>query len=297
MDTTYLSTIAEYNEKFGFEGVNPLINVVDFNDTVYCKNETLSFGFYIIKLKNKYCGDIAYGHTRYDYTDGSIFCIAPGQEITIDLKEEEKPSSICLLFHPNLIHGTELGMHILDRFPFFSYNSNEAVFVSEEGKQFFVESMNRIKKEIMKEVTPHNKRLLCLNIELLLEYLLRLYDQQFESRNPINKEVTNRFQHQLRDYYIQQQYEELGLPTVEYFANLSGYSTKYFSELIKKDTGKSAQDLITSYILDVAVNKLQEHNASIKEIAYELGFQYPQHFTRFFSKQMGCSPKEYKNKL
>ena len=160
-----------------------------------------------------------------------------------------------------------------------------------------MESMNRIKKEIMKEVTPHNKRLLCLNIELLLEYLLRLYDQQFESRNPINKEVTNRFQHQLRDYYIQQQHEELGLPTVEYFANLSGYSTKYFSELIKKDTGKSAQDLITSYILDVAVNKLQEHNASIKEIAYELGFQYPQHFTRFFSKQMGCSPKEYKNKL
>lgn len=174
MSTSYLSTIAEYNEKFGFEGVNPLINVVDFNETVQCKNETLSFGFYIIKLKNKYCGDIAYGHTRYDYTDGSIFCIAPGQKITIDLKENEKPSSVCLLFHPDLIHGTELGMHILDRFPFFSYNSNEALYVSEEEKQFFMESMNRIRQEIKQEATLYNKNLLRLNIELLLEYLLRL---------------------------------------------------------------------------------------------------------------------------
>ena len=297
MDAIHLDTIAEYNEKFGFEGVNPHINVVDFNETVQCKNETLSFGFYIIKLKNKYCGNIAYGHTRYDYTDGSIFCIAPGQEITIDLMEEEKPSSVCLLFHPNLIHGTELGMHILDRFPFFSYNNNEALYVSEEEKQFFMESMNRIRQEIKQEATSYNKNLLRLNIELLLEYLMRLYDRQFESRSPINKEVTNKFMKQLHEYYVHQQTQEVSLPTVEYFANLSGYSTKYFSELIKRDIGKSAQDLITSYILDVAMNKLQGCNASIKEIAYELGFQYPQHFTRFFTKQMGCSPKEYKNKL
>lgn len=297
MSTSYLSTIAEYNEKFGFEGVNPLINVVDFNETVQLKNETLSFGFYIIKLKNKYCGDIAYGHTHYDYTDGSIFCIAPGQEITIDLKEYEKPSSVCLLFHPNLIHGTELGMHILDRFPFFSYNSNEALYISEEEKQFFMESMNRIRQEIKQEATTHNKNLLRLNIELLLEYLLRLYDRQFESRSPLNKEATNKFQQQLHEYYIHQEDKEIVLPTVEHFANLSGYSAKYFSELVKKDTGKSAQDLITSYVLDVAVKKLQQQDSSIKEIAYELGFQYPQHFTRFFSKQMGCSPKEYKNKF
>ena len=297
MDAIHLDTIAEYNEKFGFEGVNPHINVVDFNETVLCKNETLSFGFYIIKLKNKYCGNIAYGHTRYDYTDGSIFCIAPGQEITIDLMEEEKPSSVCLLFHPNLIHGTELGMHILDRFPFFSYNNNEALYVSEEEKQFFMESMNRIRQEIKQEATSYNKNLLRLNIELLLEYLMRLYDRQFESRSPINKEVTNKFMKQLHEYYVHQQTQEVSLPTVEYFANLSGYSTKYFSDLIKRDIGKSAQDLITSYILDVAMNKLQGCNASIKEIAYELGFQYPQHFTRFFTKQMGCSPKEYKNKL
>lgn len=296
MSTSYLSTIAEYNEKFSFEGVNPLINVVDFNETVQLKNETLSFGFYIIKLKNKYCGDIAYGHTHYDYTDGSIFCIAPGQEITIDLKEYEKPSSVCLLFHPNLIHGTELGMHILDRFPFFSYNSNEALYISEEEKQFFMESMNRIRQEIKQEATTHNKNLLRLNIELLLEYLLRLYDRQFESRSPLNKEATNKFQQQLHEYYIHQEDKEIVLPTVEHFANLSGYSAKYFSELVKKDTGKSAQDLITSYVLDVAVKKLQQQNSSIKEVAYELGFQYPQHFTRFFSKQMGCSPKEYKNK-
>lgn len=297
MSTSYLSTIDEYNEKFGFEGVNPLINVVDFNETVHCKNETLSFGFYIIKLKNKYCGDITYGHTHYDYTDGSIFCIAPGQEIAIDLKEYEKPSSVCLLFHPNLIHGTELGMHILDRFPFFSYNSNEALYISEEEKQFFMESMNRIRQEIKQEATTHNKNLLRLNIELLLEYLLRLYDRQFESRSPLNKEATNKFQQQLHEYYIHQEDKEIVLPTVEHFANLSGYSAKYFSELIKKDTGKSAQDLISSYILDVAVKKLQQQNSSIKEVAYELGFQYPQHFTRFFSKQMGCSPKEYKNKF
>ena len=294
MEITHLKTIEEYNVKFGFEGGNPLVNVVDFSEAKRCDNGNITLGFYIIKLKTKYCGDIFYGRTKYDYTDGSIFCFAPGQLVQINLKEDEAPTSICLLFHPDLLHGTELGKQIRTKYPYFSYDIDEALQVSEEEKQFFLESIERIRKEINQRQDQHSLNLIRINIELILEYLLRLYDRQFQMRSPLNLEILSAFENRLHDYFTQNLPQELGLPTVEYFATQSGYTTKYFSDLIKKSIGSGAQDYISSYIVDLAKHKLRLTNSSIKQTAYELGFQHPQHFTRFFRNQVGCTPKAFK---
>ena len=122
-----LNTIEEYNARFGFESGNPLVDVVDFKDAKQCDNGQFKLGFYIVKLKNKYCGDILYGRTKYDYFDGSVFCFAPGQVVQINLNDDEVPNSICLLFHPDLIRGTELGKKMVTRYPYFSYGINEAL--------------------------------------------------------------------------------------------------------------------------------------------------------------------------
>ncbi len=291
-----LNTIEEYNARFGFDSGNPLVDVVDFNDAKQCENGQFKLGFYIIKLKNKYCGDILYGRTKYDYCNGSVFCFAPGQVVQINLKEDEVPNSSCLLFHPDLIRGSELGKKMVTRYPFFSYGINEALLVSEEEKQFFIATTDRIKKEINQPIDPYSLNLIRINLELLLEYLLRLYDRQFQMRSPLNKEVLSSFEIQLHDYFSQHLSQEQGLPSVEYFAGKSGYTTKYFSDLIKKSTGTGAQEYITTYILDLAKHKLLLPNSSIKETAYELGFQHPQHFTRFFRNHVGCTPKDFKSK-
>ena len=291
-----LNTIEEYNARFGFDSGNPLVDVVDFNDAKQCENGQFKLGFYIIKLKNKYCGDILYGRTKYDYCNGSVFCFAPGQVVQINLKEDEVPNSICLLFHPDLIRGSELGKKMVTRYPFFYYGINEALLVSEEEKQFFIATTDRIKKEINQPIDPYSLNLIRINLELLLEYLLRLYDRQFQMRSPLNKEVLSSFEIQLHDYFSQHLSQEQGLPSVEYFAGKSGYTTKYFSDLIKKSTGTGAQEYITTYILDLAKHKLLLPDSSIKETAYELGFQHPQHFTRFFRNHVGCTPKDFKSK-
>ena len=292
MQIDHLDTIEKYNQRFGFEGGTSLVNVVDFADAKQCENGSFTLGIYIIKLKTKYCGDIYYGRTKYDYTDGSIFCFAPGQLVQVNLKEDEDPTSVCLLFHPDLLSGTELGKKIRTRYPYFSYDINEALQISEEEKGFFLESMERIKREIRQD-DPHSNDLIRLNIELLLEYLLRLYDRQFQMRSPLNQEVLSAFENRLHDYFLENLPQEQGLPTVEYFARQAGYTSKYFSDLIKKSIGVGAQDYITSYILDLAKHKLLLPNATIKETAYELGFQHPQHFARFFRNHVGCTPKAF----
>lgn len=290
-----LNTIEEYNARFGFESGNPLVDVVDFKDAKQCDNGQFKLGFYIVKLKKKYCGDILYGRTKYDYFDGSVFCFAPGQVVQINLNDDEVPNSICLLFHPDLIRGTELGKKMVTRYPYFSYGINEALLVSEEEKQFFIATTSRIKKEINQPIDSYSFNLIRINIELLLEYLLRLYDRQFQMRSPLNKEILSAFEIQLHDYFSLHLSQEQGLPSVEYFAAKSGYTAKYFSDLIKKSTGTGAQDYITAYILDLAKHKLLIPGSSIKETAYELGFQHPQHFTRFFRNHVGLTPKDFKS--
>jgi AraC-like DNA-binding protein len=294
MEITHLNTLRDYNERFGFKGGNHLVNVVDFRTAEKCENGSFTIGFYIVKLKLKRCGDILYGKTEYDYTEDSMFCFAPGQLVRINLKKDEKPNSVCLLFHPDLLHGTELGKNIRTKYPYFFYDTHKALQVSEEEKHFLLKVMECIQREADAEQDAHSMNMVRIYLELILEFLLRLYDQQFERQSPQNQEMLSRFENLLHDYFAQRLSKKMGLPRVEYFAGQFGYTPKYFSDLIKKSIGIGAQDYILSYTTNLAKHMMLLPGASVKETAYELGFQYPQHFTRFFRNHVGCSPKEFK---
>lgn len=290
----HIETVDEYNRLYGFTTQDPLISVVDFQQAKHWENERYTFGFYMIMLKTINCGNIKYGRTPYDYTDGSIVCIAPRQVVGVELKEGVKPTAIGLVFHPMLIQGTQLGRDIRTKFNFFSYDSNEALHVSEQEKQLFRQCLQNIQDELTHSVDNHSRNLLRMNIELLLEHLLRFYDRQFIFRKDINQNIINRFDHELHRYYEQKLHLRQGLPNVAYFANSFCLSAGYFSSLVKRETGKSVQELIMLHIIDMAKQKLLEGTLSIAEISYELGFQYPQHFTRFFKKNTGLTPREFR---
>ena len=290
----HIETVDEYNRKFGFTTLHPLVSVVDFRQAQHWENGRCTFGFYMIMLKTINCGSIQYGRTPYDYTDGSIVCIAPGQVVGVELKEGVKPTALGLVFHPSLIQGTQLGRDIRTKFSFFSYDSNEALHVSGQEMGLFKQSLQNIQDELAHSVDSHSRHLLCMNIELLLEHLLRFYDRQFIFRKDINQDILSRFDHELHRYYEQRLHLRLGLPNVAYFANTFCLSAGYFSSMVKRETGKSVQELIMLHVLQMAKQKLLEGTLSISEISYELGFQYPQHFTRFFKKNTGLTPREFR---
>lgn len=290
----HLETVDEYNREYGFTTLDPLVSVVDFQQAKHWTNERYTFGFYMIMLKTINCGSIQYGRTPYDYTDGSIVCIAPGQVVGIELKEGVQPTAVGILFHPMLIQGTSLGREIRTKFNFFSYDSNEALHVSEQEMQLFRHGLQNIKDELTHSVDSHSRNLLRMNIELLLEHLLRFYDRQFIFRKDINQNILSRFDQELHRYYEQKMHLRQGLPNVAYFADIFCLSAGYFSSLVKRETGKSVQELIMLHIVEVAKQKLLEGTLSIAEISYELGFQYPQHFTRFFKKNTGLTPREFR---
>lgn len=290
----HLETIDEYNREFGFTTLDPLVSVVDFKQATRWTNERATFGFYMIMLKTINCGSIQYGRTPYDYTDGSIVCVAPGQVVGIELKEGVQPTAVGILFHPMLIQGTQLGRDIRTKFSFFSYDSNEALHVSEQEMQLFKQCLQNIQDELVHSVDNHSRNLLRMNIELMLEHLLRFYDRQFIFRKDINQNILSRFDHELHEYYAQKKYLRQGLPNVAYFADIFCLSPGYFSSMVKRETGKSVQELIMLHIINVAKQKLLEGTLSIAEISYELGFQHPQHFTRFFKKNTGLTPREFR---
>ena len=237
---------------------------------------------YIIFLKEVKCGEMKYGRNHYDYEEGTLLFIAPGQVFGLDEQEIIlQPEGWVLLFHPDLILGTSLGRHIKD-YGFFAYDANEALHLSERERNIVLESFNKILFELQHGLDKHSKKLVISNIELFLNYCVRFYDRQFITRDNIYKDILVRFEKLLTDYYQSDKPKTLGLPAVSYCAAQLNLSANYFGELIKKETGKSAQEYIHDIVIAVAREKVLDSNKSISEIAYEIGFKYPPHFTRLF---------------
>lgn len=296
MDTDILNmtTIDEYNKTFGFETLHPQVSVVDFSKSGIVKPHRMNLGFYALFLKEGLCGDLLYGRGLYDYQEGTIVSYAPGQVVGLKnvRNSPRAASSIGVLFSPEFIRGTSLGQRIKE-YSFFSYSVNEALHLSDEEKEIVKDCIRKIQIELEHAIDKHSKRLIAMNIELLLDYCMRCYERQFITRSVVNKDVLVRFEQFIDEYFLHHAQTE-GLPSVAYFADKICLSANYFGDLIKKETGKSAIEYIQLKTMSIAKDMLTGSNKTVTEIAYELGFQYPQHFVRSFKKRVGCTPSEYR---
>lgn len=293
-DIIRFDTVDVYNKLFGLETLHPLVNVIDLSEaTKFPTHFTLNYGVYALYLKDTRCGDIRYGKQTYDYQDGTIVSFAPGQVAEFETAKDVRPKAQGLLFHPDLIKGTSLGQEIKS-YSFFSYSSNEALHLSEDERGIITDCLAKIKMELIHPIDKLSKRLIARNIQLLLDYCMRFYNRQFTTREDANKDVLTRFETLLDNYFQSGKVQTDGLPSVKYFAERVYLSPNYFGDLIKKSTGKTAQEYIQNKIIDTAKEMLLGTEKTVNQISEELGFQYSQHFNRVFKKNVGYTPNEYR---
>jgi AraC-like DNA-binding protein len=292
-------TIAEYNALNNHETLHPLVSVIDFskaNPRSWGSEKTvrINYGMYCIFLKDVKCGDLKYGRNYYDYQEGTLVFVAPGQVMEIENDGKVyQPKGHVLVFHADLLYGTSLAKSIND-YNFFSYNANEALHLSERERQIVLDCFSKIEFELQQNIDKHSKKLIASNIELFLNYCDRFYDRQFITRDNVNKGILEKYEELLNGYFSSNKPQEIGLPSVAYFADELHLSANYFGDLIKKETGKTAKEYIQDKIIDVAKTKAFDSDKTVNEIAYELGFKYPQHFTRLFKNVTGLTPNEYR---
>ncbi|MGE9310857.1 helix-turn-helix domain-containing protein [Niabella sp. CJ426] len=290
-----MDTVKQYNDYAGVDTLHPLVSVVNFNELPTIQHFKRYMSVYAVFLKNIKCGDMLYGCQPYDYEDGTLVFVSPGQVYGIDSKGVvTKPSGYGLIFHPDLIKGTQLGKTIKD-YSFFSYEVNEALHLSKKERKTIVDCLEKIAEEIEQNIDKHSKTLIVSNIELFLNYCQRFYDRQFITRSIVNKDILVRFENLLDDYFKSGKAQDSGLPTVTWCAEELHLSANYFGDLIKKETGNTAMDYIQSRVIDEAKTRIYDVSKTINEISTELGFKYQQHFTRLFKQKTGVTPVEYRN--
>lgn len=287
-------TVSEYNTFNKHETLHPLVSVVDLSKADPRKQRTMSYGFYAIILKQVVCGDLRYGRHTYDYQEGTLVFLAPDQIIGSEGNELYQPQGHSLVFHPDLLRGTTLGRHMSD-YTFFSYEVHEGLHLSESERQIVFDCLSKIKFELNRPIDKHSKKLIVSNIELFLDYCVRFYDRQFITRDDAHRTTIQKFEDLLNEYFKSDKPQNLGLPTVGHCAEELNLSANYFGDLIKKETGKSAQEYIQLKLIERAKEKIFDPGKSVQEIAYELGFKYPQHFTRLFKQKVGYTPNEYRS--
>ncbi|RDC54554.1 AraC family transcriptional regulator [Pedobacter chinensis] len=296
----YFNTVTDYNNSCKQPTLHPLVSILDLSKCPPREWQAgttvkMNFGIYAVFLKDVVCGDIRYGRNYYDYQEGTLVFAGPGQVWDVEYEMSNyQPHGHVLLFHPDLIKGTSLGKFIGD-YQFFSYKTNEALHLSERERQLVLDLFNKIHFELQQSIDKHSKKLIASNIELFLNYCDRFYDRQFIIRENVNKGILEKFEEVMADYFTSDRPQEIGLPSVAYCADALHLSPNYFGDLVKKETGKSAQEYIQAKLIDIAKEKIFDPNKSVSEIAYDLGFKYPQHFTRLFKLKVGVSPNEYRS--
>lgn len=276
---------------------HPMISVVDTAALAVAEEEVntkIIYDFYMISLKDKSCG-VEYGRNSFDFDEGVMVFSAPGQVYT-PTKAFNKGdiNGWMLFFHPDLIRNTHLGSQ-MDDYSFFNYDVVEALHLSEDEEKTLNDSVANIQNEYQQRIDNHSQRVIVSNLELILNYCLRFYERQFNTRTNQSKDVIAQFERELKAYFKQEKHLESGLPNIKYFADHAHLSKHYFSDLIKKETGRKAKDHINDFVIEKAKNLLLGTEQSISEIAYDLGFNYPHYFTRLFKSKTGKTPVEYRS--
>ena len=293
MEEVFINTIQDFNDYQGVETLHPLVSVVHVENTEHIKECVMHYGVYAIYLKeNKGC-KLSYGRTPYDFDEMTVTSFAPGQVVNVEPNPDVPFAKFtALVFHPDLLNRTALGRQI-NRYEFFGYASTEALHLSAQEVEVFRGVLAMIEQELHRAIDKHTRELIVSNIELLLNYCLRFYDRQFITREEINHGVVIKFL-TLLDEYMNDKAKYEGLPTVAYFADKCCLSNGYFGTLVKTETGRTAKDLINDRVLAKAKELLQSETITITEVSQRIGFEYPQHFVRFFKSLTGKTPSQWR---
>jgi len=324
-----IDSVDAYNKLYGWETLHPLVTVVNHAEPMESLNHSRlrstlvallakNYGLYALFLKQGDGCSIRYGREKYDYQEGTVVSFKPGQVVEVEWTEQREPSELAqkwpsrdgqrqsqwdesrpmppsrgLLFHPDLLFGTQLARRIND-YTFLDYDQREALHLSEREQHTMVELFDRIEEELQHPIDRHSQTLITDAIGLLLDYCMRYYDRQFITRHKVNSDILTAFHQQLREYFESGHPERNGLPTVAYFADKACLSPNYFGDLISKESGTTAQRHIQDAVIERSKQLLVETRLPVSEIAYQLGFEYPQHFSRLFKSRTGVTPNEYR---
>lgn len=302
MKTIVNNTITEMHEQAHHpKPENPLFSIIHSElkdgEIARCEDEnnfepvSLTNGFYSISFKNIISGEIMYGRTKYDCTNGTLLFSAPNQTMIFSGMAYSS-EAFHISFHKDYLNGSLL-FDKIKKYNFFNYHVNEALHLSPSEEELLKNICKNIKTEYHNNQDEFSKEIILSHLETFLKYANRFYKRQFLNRKEMNQVLFTRFKHILDLYFESNQFEEKGIPSVEWLAGQLDVSHRYMSDTIKAETGKTAVDQINLYLIEEAKNLLLAPNASVSQTAYKLGFEYPQYFSRLFKKKVGMSPKEY----
>lgn len=289
-----LGTVHQCNCCLGGKTLHPLISVIDLSKAQLSPHTDIKFGFYTVLINECKCEAHAYGQQYYDYSDGALFCLTPGETIDREKTKSEFPSKGWILaFHPDLICGTTLGMNI-DNYSFFSYQPTEALHLSLREKQTLLDLLNKIDQELQRYIDCHSKKIVSTYVELLLDYCTRFYERQFITRCEANKNIIERLDIIMDDYFETEKPQTHELLSAEYCADLLQLSSDYLCDMLKFETGKYFEEYIQFKRFEIAKKWLLDTDKTVNEISKELGFQSSQYFSRLFKKLTGFSPNDFR---
>jgi AraC-like DNA-binding protein len=299
MKAIHLQNITDLHKLFNLgNSYHPLVTVVDFSTVTehVQQSSKISTDFYSIMFKNYCKNNIKYGRKAIDFQDGNLICIAPNQIIEIDNEVVERKEKMGwgLFFHPDFIRSTSLNNKI-KHYHFFHYEVSEALHLSDKEKNILFECIQKIQTELQENIDVHSQCIIISTIELLLNYCSRFYGRQMITRNQANKSIIAKIETILTEYFENTIVKEPGLPTVKFLADKVHLSPSYLSDLLKKETGKNAQEHIHYYLIEEAKCLLLNSDNNINEIALNLGFEYPQYFNKLFKQKTGKTPIAYRN--
>lgn len=294
-----INTITEFHKLSGLpKPEHPLVSLVDYSLVQYQTNENeISWvqNFYSIGLKRNIQGKFKYGQQEYDYDEGLMTFVAPKQvvSITIDKTQEVKPTGMLLFIHPDFLWNTSLSKTI-NQYDFFGYKVNEALFMSEKEEIIITDILKNIQREYHSNIDKFSQNIIVAQIELLLNYCERFYQRQFITRNKINHQILSKVETLLDNYFERDNLIETGLPSAQFIAEQLYLSPNYLGSLLKSLTGQTTQQHIHEKLIQKAKEKLSTTNLTISEIAYELGFEHSQSFSKLFKNKTNLSPIEFR---
>lgn len=299
--TPYIVTsVSEQHRILGLpRPVHPLVSVFAFEEMDHARADTsmemLVMNTYCISLKRNVAGKVRYGQGYCDFDEGIMFCTAPGQ-VTCNISEDHRPKGWCAIFHPDFVLRHPIGQRMKD-YGFFDYAVNEALHLSEQEENLVISVMKMLRDEIAGRIDAYSEDVILAHLELLLSYGQRFYGRQFLTRKPVSNDVLMRLEKLLTDYFASDRPGSEGLPTVSYLAGELNFSDNYLSDLLKSLTGQNTQQHIHRFVIDKAKELLTQTSLTVSEIGFQLGFEFPQSFSRLFKSKTNITPLDYRRSL